>query len=433
MSSSIATAVKESISAAEAAESPPTPSGVEPRLPPSPPLSSSPSITSKEPSKSVSKLLRLLQDLKAGDFTEQPPWDKRRLLREEYIELRERLEEDEGLKAWVEHKLRYDYDHDTQHFTIRMPTRLHDTLIARVVARLKEQLDTISSTNAEVRKTIEKISPGMQWTVPLNFTPRSPDYVFGFMATYWPPLVLEISYSQKREDLDDLAYSYVHDSGGEIKTVIGLDTEYTPPRGSTKTKKATLNVWRYGSSLDNEGREISDCTREVKDEVRRLPPMSREDSDVPYVLLTSPQQPFRSDDGDSLQGNLALTLADFLPPHILPTITPANRDLPITIPFDHLTSDLEQSEAEMDIMRRGRSGLTPPKIWAERKRAPEEELDTGRERKYQAVEEAEERKASQEDSDYSPLRRVTQEQEPEPVAADRRIAIPRRSSRRSRG
>ncbi|TKA72915.1 hypothetical protein B0A49_08443 [Cryomyces minteri] len=409
MSPSIATAVKESIPAAEAAASSPTPSGVEPRLPPSPPLSSSPSITSKEQSESVSKLLRLLQDLKAGNFTEQPPWDKRRLLREEYIELWERLDEDEGLKAWVEHKLRYDYDHDTQHFIIRMPTRLHDTLIARVVARLKEQLDTISSTNAEVRKTIKKISPGMQWTVPLSFTPRSPDYVFGFMATYWPPLVLEISYSQKREDLDDLAYSYVHDSGGEIKTAIGLDIEYTPPRGSTKTKKATLNVWRYGSSLNNEGREISDCTREVNDE------------------------PFRSEDGNSLQGNLALTLADFLPPHILPTITPANRDLPITIPFDHLTSDLEQSEAEMDIMRRGRSGLTPPKIWAERKRAPEEELDTGRERKYQAVEEAEERKASQEDSDYSPPRRVTQEQEPEPVAADRRIAIPRRSSRRSRG
>ncbi|TKA65017.1 hypothetical protein B0A49_07420 [Cryomyces minteri] len=201
---------------------------------------------------------------------------------------------------------RYDYAHDTQHFIIRMPTRLHDTLIARVVARLKEQLDTISSTNAEIRKTIKKISPGMQWTVPLNFTPRSPDYVFGFMATYWPPLVLEISYSQKREDLDDLAYSYVHDSGGEIKTVVGLDTEYTPPRRSTKTKKATLNVWRYGSSLNNEGREISDCTRtrEVKNE------------------------PFRSDDGGSVQCDLALTRPDFLPPHILPTITPANRDLP---------------------------------------------------------------------------------------------------------
>ncbi|TKA79669.1 hypothetical protein B0A49_04708 [Cryomyces minteri] len=366
MSSSIATAVKESIPAAEAAASSPIPSDVEPRLPPSPPLSCSPSITSKEPSKPVSKLLRLLQDLKAGDFTEQPPWDKRRLLSEEYIELWERLEEDEGLKAWVEHKLRYDYDHDTQHFIIRMPTRLHDTLIARVVAQLKEQLDTISSTNAEVRKTIKKSA-------------------------------------------QECNGHYVHDSGGEIKTVIGLDTEYTPPRRSTKTKKATLNVWRYGSSLNNEGREISDCTREVKDE------------------------PFRSDDGDSLQGNLALTLADFLPPHILPTITPANRDLPVTIPFDLLTSDLEQSEAEMDIMRRGRSGLTPPKIWAERKRAPEEELDTGRERKYQAVEEAEERKASQEDSDYSPPRRVTQEQEPGPVAADRRLAIPRRSSRRSRG
>ncbi|TKA62120.1 hypothetical protein B0A49_13504 [Cryomyces minteri] len=421
MSPSISTAVKEPI--AEAGTSSPTDSGVGARLPPSPPLSSSRvSITSKEPPEAVSKLLQLFRSLKDGTWTEQPPWDKRALLREEYTELWERLDEDEDLRAWVEHKLRYDYDHDTQHFIIRMPTRLHDTFIVHVVARLRAQLTTLASSNAEVRETIGRISEGLQWTVPLgsmadsrpeheggerhNSTPRSPDYVFGYRRGRWPPLALEISYSQKRKGLEDLAYSYIRGSGGNIKTVVGLDIEYTPPGKASKTKKATLSVWRYGLVRNDDGEEVADCVQDIENEA------------------------FRSDDGDPLQGSLALTLADFLPPRILETIpTPANRHLPITIPFDRLSSDLEEAEEEMASMR-NRSGLsiTPPKQWADRKRSLDEELDSYRERKYRAVEEAEECKASQEDSDYSPPGHGAQE----PVEASKRFAIPRRSTRRSR-
>ncbi|KAL2349889.1 hypothetical protein BJ546DRAFT_579660 [Cryomyces antarcticus] len=452
MSPSPSTALEGTTTAAEPTSSSPMDSGVEPHLPPSPPLSTSQvSITSEGPSKSVSKLLRIFRDLKDGTWTEQAPWDKHRLLREEHTELWQRLnlDEDEDLRAWVKHKLspycdsaprltalfiwlttilpsnRYDYDYDTEHLIIRMPTRLHDKFIVRVVARLRAQLATLTSANSDIRETVSRVSEGMQWTVPLgsmadsrpereggeifNATPRSPDYVFEYAAARWPPLVLEISYSQKRADMDDLAYSYIRGSSGNIKTVVGLDIEYTPPGKSQKTKKATLDVWRYGLVRDSDGEEVADCVREVGNE------------------------PFRSDDGNPLQGSLSLTLADFIPPRILPNVlTPATRALPISISFSDLTSDLAKSEEEMASLRT-RSGLSlsPPQKWADRKRAAsEEELDSGRERKYQAVEEAEERKASQEDSDFEPLGHAAQEQEP--VEADRRIAIPRRSTRRSR-
>ncbi|TKA54920.1 hypothetical protein B0A49_13521 [Cryomyces minteri] len=428
MSPSPSTTLKEPPPAAEPTSSSPTDSGVEPHLPPSPPLSTSQvSITSERPPNSVSKLLQIFRDLKDGTWTEQASWDKHRLLREERTELWQRLnlDKDEDLRAWVKHKLRYDYDDDTEHLIIRMPTRLHDKFIVRVVARLRAQLATLTSANPDIRETVSRVSEGMQWTVPLgsmadsrpereggeifNATPRSPDYVFEYAAARWPPLVLEISYSQKRADLDDLAYSYIRGSSGNIKTVVGLDIEYTPPGKSQKTKKATLDVWRYGLVRDSDGEEVADCVREVENE------------------------PFRSDNGNPLQGSLSLTLADFIPPRILPyVLTSATRALPISISFSDLTSDLAKSEEEM-VSLRTRSGLSlsPPQKWADRKRAAsEEELDCGRERKYQAVEEAEERKASHEDSDFEPLGHAAQEQEP--VEADRRIAIPRRSTRRSR-
>ncbi|TKA59941.1 hypothetical protein B0A49_12710, partial [Cryomyces minteri] len=416
MSASLSRALKERRPVAEPASSSPPDSGVEPLLPPSPPLSTGQVSTSgKGPSESVSKLLQLLRLLKDGTSTERPPWDKHRLLREEYTELWERLDQDENesLRAWVENKLRYDYDHDDEYFVIRMPTRLHESFIPKVVARLRAQLATLSSTNPEIRGTVALIGEGNQWTIPLgsmadsqpereveedsNPTKRSPDHCYQYKGGRWPTLVLEVSYSQKREDLDDVAYSFVRGSHGNINTVVGLDVEYKPPEKPRKTKKATLNVWRYARVRNSEGRDVADCVREVQDE------------------------PFRSDNGDALQGILSLTLADFLPPRIhSKVLTEVTRALPISISFSDLTSDLAEAE-EYEASLRTRSGLSisPPPEWNVRKRAAPEELDSSREHKYQAVEEAEERKASQEDSDFEPPAHIAQE--PEPVEANRRI------------
>ncbi|TKA64564.1 hypothetical protein B0A49_11676 [Cryomyces minteri] len=428
MSQLALSAVKQSIPAVDAAASSPTDSGVEPRLPPSPPLSSSPvSIASRQWSEAVSKLLRLLRSRRDGIWTEQLPWDKHPLLREEYTELWERLEEDEDLRTWVEHKLRYDYDYDTQHFIIRMPTRLHEKFIVRVVARLRTQLDALASTNAELRKVIDAIHEEGSWTVPLGSTAeslpdqkserkdslsrKSPDYIFAYKGARWPSLALEVSYSQKRKDLDELAYSYIRGSGGSIKAVVGLDVEYTRPGKPTKSKEATVSLWRYRVEQDDEREEVGNCVQDVKDDT------------------------FRSDDGDALQGSLAFTLADFLPSSILRTLPTADHDLPITIPFSHLTADLTEAEAALAATR-SRTGLsnTPPKKWAKRERETNEELDTQRERKYRALEDVEERKAAQEDADYAPFGQghgTVQPVEGE-VEGPRRMAVPRRSTRRSR-
>jgi hypothetical protein len=48
---------------------------------------------------------------------------------------------------------------------------------------------------------------------------------------------MEVSYTQKRQDLPLLARDYIIGSRGIIKVVVGIDVEYTG-------KKATLSVWR---------------------------------------------------------------------------------------------------------------------------------------------------------------------------------------------
>ena len=75
---------------------------------------------------------------------------------------------------------------------------------------------------------------GSSW---INIILTNPDAIFFCTNTHWPCLV-EISYSQKREDLKYSADNDILGSNGDISVVIGLDIEYK------NSKQATLSVWR---------------------------------------------------------------------------------------------------------------------------------------------------------------------------------------------
>ena len=59
--------------------------------------------------------------------------------------------------------------------------------------------------------------------------------------------MLKIFYSQKAEDVTDLAEKYVLESKGQIQTVIGLDIEY---EHREDTRKAAVSVWRAAVKMD---------------------------------------------------------------------------------------------------------------------------------------------------------------------------------------
>jgi hypothetical protein len=150
-----------------------------------------------------------------------------------------------------------------------MPTALHDTFITEVVDGIKEQLRSLISHEPQSRPYIEKIRQ-IAGRVKLPNTTNyghkvliqhEPDAMFKHKDAGWPGVVIEVSYSQKRKDLPDLADDYILESNGGIRLVIGLDLEY---RGS---RKATVSTWQLRQTIDEQGKEESRACPVIENQV----------------------------------------------------------------------------------------------------------------------------------------------------------------------
>ncbi|KAK4998894.1 hypothetical protein LTR66_001955 [Elasticomyces elasticus] len=429
--SRLSTASESSIDFSSAKSTASTPRASVVELPISPPLSSSTTTAaSKGFPKSVSRILQHFRRRKDSVWVEEDcsVWNKQRLLREDYTALLDQLDEDENLKGYIEDKIRsvqfpkggfilkdalktpYDYDWEEQYITIRMPTTLHEEFITGVVKRIEAGLAALSASHPQLRE-LDKVSRRGNPDIffdhnsdseadPNKRSHNSPDAAFRHKQASWPSVVLEVSYSQKRKDMSKLAYRYIRNSEASIKLVVGLDIEYTSPRRRTKTKEATVSVWRPGL-VEEEGKTFQDAVQVVQNDV------------------------FRSAGGEPLGGSLVLNIADFLPSQLLRDLTTADHDRTIRVSFADLTADLNEAEEAHRIChdRTGYQELSSSVLWRKRKATPDEELSDGRETKYQALEEAEQRNASQDDSDFlSP---------PRPATSTRPMPERRRSTRTS--
>ena len=87
---------------------------------------------------------------------------------------------------------------------------------------------------------------------------RCPDSSLRHVSATYPSLVIEKSYSQKHEDLEDLAEDYIIGSHGNIRMVIALGIEYP---GS---KMATVSVWQPEEGVTDgvpflAARQVTNC------------------------------------------------------------------------------------------------------------------------------------------------------------------------------
>ena len=119
-----------------------------------------------------------------------------------------------------------------------MPTTLHEEFITSIVEEIQVQLRSIQDRSAEFAN---EIRPGGSASIKFTdeeYGKHDPDAQFRHSKAQFPGVVIEVSYSQKRKDLERLADDYILGSDSDIRVVVGLDIEY-------KTgKKATLSVWR---------------------------------------------------------------------------------------------------------------------------------------------------------------------------------------------
>ncbi len=162
---------------------------------------------------------------------------------------------------------RYDYDPIGSKLIIRMATTLHDTFAYELVTEIKRRFESLAKSQVETRPFIDKISSvngAMHFEEDGRKFKHVPDIRFHHEDAAWPGVVLEISYSQKRKSLVDLADNYLLASDGGIRVMVGIDLEYK------KLKEASISIWRLKMSPGDDGQPEGEVIQELDNEVSML-------------------------------------------------------------------------------------------------------------------------------------------------------------------
>ncbi|KAG8408025.1 hypothetical protein J3459_018261 [Metarhizium acridum] len=203
--------------------------------PPTPPP------TGEKPSRAVTGIIEDIKTRQSGHSRFTDSWIRYPLNEGQYAELLQRVQSDELLWDYVNHKLRYDYIPSAKRLVFRMPTELHEWVISSVVGDLQHQLQKLGAGHGAsagfARAVDARGSPTLDFTK-TGYGRHDPDAQFRHLRAQYPGVVIEVSYTQKRKELAHIAEDYILGSKGSVRVVIGLDIEYR------NSKKATLSVWR---------------------------------------------------------------------------------------------------------------------------------------------------------------------------------------------
>jgi hypothetical protein len=315
-------------------------------------------------------------------------WERVRISPQGYQKLRDELWKDTRLGAWIEDKLRYDYDSAEGEFVLRMPSILHEHFLKNLELAIVQKLRNLV-TQEEVRPIIEGIrvvgSPDVHFSDATKHDKKSPDSTFYFNNSKLPLLVIEVANSQKRRDLSRLAESYIERTKGCTKTVITIDLEYRAP-----TKRANpllpprTPVYSIYRNRVVRNEETGKRQREAHAEIE----------DHPFLIKGS-----AADDG-----SLCLLLSDFCPDGILS----ATNACTINISHAELSRLFTEAEDHEHAVEAPPSPTPPSPTSSEeipfvskRKRTPTPEITPEHEEVFQQAEIAEDKRQSAENSSFS--------------------------------
>ncbi|KAH8430043.1 uncharacterized protein LDX57_007714 [Aspergillus melleus] len=223
----------------------------------------------------VERVLRTFKDLRSSCPTSLPLTVKLKPV--QYSRLLGGLTKDPDLKAYVNDKVRWEFDAKSEQLDVRMPTPVHDIFVTSIAGEIDNQLQRVVDVKGPASKFAAQIVSGGSSRILLRTDTteddqlvdsdvclwRQPDAQFQHSLAAYPGVVLEVSYSQDGKNLQKLARDYIMHSNGNIKVVIGIDVTY-------EGKESTLSLWR-ASYTPEEGEDYYnlDVMQEVKSEIFR--------------------------------------------------------------------------------------------------------------------------------------------------------------------
>ena len=145
-----------------------------------------------------------------------------------------------------------------------MATMLHEVFAFKLATVIKERYESLAEIQVETRPFINKITPAggrLHFKENGKKFKHVPDIMFYHQDAVWPGVVIEVSYSQRRKSLVNLADDYLLASDGGIRLMVGMDLEYR------KSKKASISTWRLKILPGDDGQPEGDGQPE--DEVIR--------------------------------------------------------------------------------------------------------------------------------------------------------------------
>jgi hypothetical protein len=137
-----------------------------------------------------------------------------------------------------------------------MPGPLHDHLAGQINRIIFGQLDDfikqVGTKTAELAGSIyplESADVKFPSRLARHKNKKGPDksYVHEPCDGY-PPLVIEVAWSQDPLDLSKLAKKYIQGSKGAIRTMIGINLPYWRPTEAVPGTPATFSIWRPGQT-----------------------------------------------------------------------------------------------------------------------------------------------------------------------------------------
>jgi hypothetical protein len=148
-----------------------------------------------------------------------------------------------------------------------MATITHGTFASKLEYEIMKRLHSLADTEPDTHAFIENIEP-MSGTInfPLDegrqrSIEHVPDIMFIHKDATWPGVVIEVSNSQKRKSLVDLADDYILESNGSINVVVGVDLNYK------KSKEASVSIWRLKKSTNDDGEVEGEVVQVVDNQV----------------------------------------------------------------------------------------------------------------------------------------------------------------------